>query len=157
VNVPYGYCQCGCGQKTKLAPQSATRSGWIKGEPLRYLLGHSARGRRFHRKVERYKVEDRGYETACWIWQLALKENGYGSVGGPGQRMLYAHRVYYEEANGPIPDGLVIDHLCRQSACVNPDHLEAVTQSENVRRGRRCNAEFGSNVRDLRLEREAGG
>jgi hypothetical protein len=47
-----------------------------------------------------------------------------------------AHRYFYEQHRGPIPDGLVIDHLCRVPACVNPEHLEATNQFENVRRGR---------------------
>jgi uncharacterized UBP type Zn finger protein len=50
-------------------------------------------------------------------------------------KWVYAHRVSYEAANGPIPEGLVIDHLCRVAACINPDHLEAVTQRENMLRG----------------------
>ncbi len=47
-----------------------------------------------------------------------------------------AHRWFYEQAKGPIPDGLSIDHLCRVPPCVNPDHLEAVSHTENVRRGK---------------------
>lgn len=59
----------------------------------------------------------------------------------PGQRhkvikrTYRAHRWYYEQAHGPIPDGLTLDHLCSQRACVNPDHMESVSLSENIRRG----------------------
>lgn len=67
----------------------------------------------------------------CWEWQ-AFRHKGYGRflLGGPTR----AHRVAYEILNGPIPDGMVIDHLCRNKGCVNPTHLEAVSQWENMQR-----------------------
>lgn len=84
----------------------------------------------------RWIEEDRGFVTPCRIWQLAKDDDGYGKVTSQGRRTL-AHRVAYEHGRGPIPEGLQIDHLCRQPSCVNPDHLEAVTSAENVRRGLR--------------------
>lgn len=75
-------------------------------------------------------------KTNCTVWIGATNNRGYGLVSiGEGQIAL-AHRIAYEAEYGPIPDGLVIDHLCRVRNCVNPMHLEAVTVGENNRRGR---------------------
>lgn len=70
----------------------------------------------------------------CWEWTGRLNTNGYGQTR-VGDRRPHAHRVAYELVVGPIPTGLQLDHLCRNRACVRPDHLEPVTQTENVRRG----------------------
>ena len=67
----------------------------------------------------------------CWIWRGRIAPNGYGRLGSK-----YAHRVMYELHVGPIPTGLDVDHLCRVRHCVNPRHLEPVTRSENLRRGK---------------------
>jgi hypothetical protein len=70
----------------------------------------------------------------CWRWEGRLSHNGYGRYYQDG-RSFAAHRIAYELLVGPIPEGLVLDHLCRVPACVRPDHLEPVTQRENVLRG----------------------
>lgn len=69
-------------------------------------------------------------DSGCWNWTGTIADTGYGRV-----RKAYAHRVAYEFWIGPIPDGLQIDHLCRNRRCFNPEHLEAVTQRENILRG----------------------
>jgi hypothetical protein len=78
-------------------------------------------------------------DTGCWDWSGTLLGNGYGQyyVGG-GQKnrvQVLAHRFAFECCRGAIPEGLCIDHLCRNRGCVNPDHMEPVTRGENVLRG----------------------
>lgn len=73
----------------------------------------------------------------CWPWTMARQDSGYGRARLPGYPTMPAHRVAYMLANGPIPDGYHIDHLCRNPPCCNPAHLEAVTPAENHRRTRR--------------------
>ncbi len=73
-------------------------------------------------------------ESGCWEWQRHLDPRGYGKVSVGGGRKQLVHRVSYELHVGPIPDGLTIDHLCRNTSCVRPDHLEPVTLRENIRR-----------------------
>jgi len=75
----------------------------------------------------------------CWEWTAAIgKTGGYGkySYRLDGKvKYVYAHRYAYHVLVGPVPDGLELDHLCRNRKCVNPDHLDPVTRRENVRRG----------------------
>lgn len=73
--------------------------------------------------------------NGCWNWKGA-KVKGYGQINAGGRGVsLWAHRVSYDLFVGPIPEGLVLDHLCRNPACVRPDHLEPVTQKVNILRG----------------------
>lgn len=81
------------------------------------------------------RVDHSSSVFACWIWKGARTSNGYGSFNVGGQRTVPAHRFAYELLVGPIPEGLDLDHLCRVRHCVNPMHLEPVTNAENILRG----------------------
>lgn len=83
---------------------------------------------RFWRKV------DKAGPGGCWLYTGAIAANGYGSFWLHKGQSVLAHRYGYEVQNGPIPDGLSIDHLCRVRACVRGDHLEAVPIAVNILR-----------------------
>jgi len=113
-------CACGCGQQ-------------VKGT---YARGHNQRVRN---NAPTRPLEERFWEKvqptgACWLW-TAGTARGYGRFGVATGDVQPAHRVAYELLVGPVPDGLVLDHLCRITQCVNPDHLEPVTDEENLARG----------------------
>lgn len=79
------------------------------------------------------KIDFNG-DGGCWVWKASLNKAGYGQVRYLGQTRL-AHRSVYRMVVGEIPDGLDLDHLCRNPPCVNPKHLEPVTRRENTLRG----------------------
>jgi HNH endonuclease len=108
--MPDRLCECGCGEAT----------------PRRFRPGHHLR------KGWRWTVASNG----CWNWDNQVDSDGYGrgadySTG----RRTRAHILVYEAHVGPVPEGLQLDHLCRNKRCVNPTHLEPVTNRENTHRG----------------------
>lgn len=136
--MPNGFCECGCGGKTKIIEGTDSRRGWVKGQSMRYLLGHSRRTSGIDYVVDAV--------TGCWLWQLKLSTTGYGRKEG-----TYAHIYYYKLKYGPVPDGKELDHLCRNRACINPDHVEPVSHTINTIRGARTkyNEEIVKEVRRL--------
>lgn len=125
-------CECGCGSPVR----------------KRFISGHNSQIRVL--SASDYIESDMGFTTPCWIWQ-AQKSLGYGKVIIRKKR-VWAHRAMWEQTNGPIPKGLELDHLCRTPACIRPEHLEAVTHLENVRRGRavRVTPEVVAQIHSLR-------
>lgn len=144
-SVPVGICQCGrCGQKTKIAVKTVYRGGKlkaVKGEPLLYVYGHRPV------KAARYVEKDQGYTTPCWVWLLSVDESGYARQSAPGRTKVPMHVFNYEQKHGPMPEGMVPDHLCHNPKtcaggitcshrrCINPDHIEPVTRATNSQRG----------------------
>lgn len=129
---PSGLCMCGCGEKAPIATQMNKRWGHVTGQPMKYVIGHNRR-----KSPEAYRIDKK---TDCWVWVRQTNWAGYGLVsvanGDGTRRKQSAHRYMYEKLVGPIPEGMQLDHLCRNPSCVNPEHLEPVTRSENQRRGR---------------------
>ncbi len=82
-------------------------------------------------RIENYSIAEPN--TGCWLWLGSIGSSGYGHLRVNG-RTRSAARLAYEIFRGSIPEGYEPDHLCRVRSCVNPDHLECVTHSENVRR-----------------------
>lgn len=117
-------CQSEMGERRR-AIARATRPSTRKGPLPRPAID---------RLRQKYVVRDAGHDTQCWMWTASTNALGYGKFGIRGG-WKPSHRVSYELHVGPVPDGLELDHLCRNPRCVNPDHLEPVTHAENVRRG----------------------
>lgn len=99
--------------------------------PFRMIKGGSA-GRRVPLEIRLWSgaVE---CENGCWVWGRSLRGTKYGGLVRDGKGVA-AHRAAWELAKGPIPEGMTIDHLCRNTLCINPSHLEVVTLRENVLR-----------------------
>lgn len=169
--IPFGYCHCGCGQKTRIAPHTSTTYGWVKGQPLKYILHHQAHMRTplSKRLWDRVSVTQNPGE--CWEWAGSVnKKTGYGQISESGdkRKMLLVHRVAYILTYGEIPNGLFVLHSCDNKKCCNPKHLFLGTQQDNmtdkVSKGRQVKGEQRSGhkltedlVRYIRRKYAAGG
>lgn len=122
--TPHDTCRCGA-RKQIVSRLCRSCSNAERAEPVARLA----------RLTESFWSRVEKTET-CWLWTGTRDGQGYGRFGS--KRVFsshFAHRIAYILKRGPIPDGLEIDHLCRNPGCVNPDHLEAVTHRVNLLRG----------------------
>ena len=101
---------------------------------------------------ERFEAKFRPSSKGCWTWTANWHNKGYGLFKSLG-KTVKAHRFSYELYVGPIPEGLQIDHLCRNRTCVNPAHLEPVTNSENLLRSNEHRARASETLRKASLAR----
>jgi hypothetical protein len=90
--------------------------------------------------IERFLVKVNIDPTGCWEWTAFVDRDGYGLFGESKGRTVRAMRFAYEQLVGPIPEGLHLDHLCRNRRCVRPSHLEPVTLAVNNSRGAKAQA-----------------
>lgn len=108
----------------------------MRGQPLRFRPGHAARSpTRLRTAITStdFATVDCGYTTPCWLMLIGVRPDGYSRIKFRG-RFEYAHRAMWIQERGAIPEGKELDHLCKQRACVNPEHLEVVEPRHNARR-----------------------
>lgn len=133
---PSGLCLCGCGERTPIATVTRRPIGHVRGFPILYVNGHRARLMERIPPEERFwALVDRRAVWECWPYLGAKSRKGYGGFTLSWGHSIPAHRYAYELIRGPIPEGLVLDHLCRNPSCCNPWHLDPVPDRINILRG----------------------
>lgn len=151
---PRVYCSPTCTKQARreawnAARETGTRSCAVCGESIDHMrrdatycstrcMQESRARRRGVRPVaaaeKRFWSRVDKTESGCWEWTAGKLASGYGSFRS-ANRAHVSHKFAWELLRGPVPEGLDLDHLCRNRACCNPDHLEPVTRQENLRRG----------------------
>lgn len=148
--IPYGYCQCGCGQKAPLAPRTIESKGWVKGQPLKYIYRHYGHKYTYDELKAMFwaKVAITADDEKCWLWTGRCIKGGYGQKSW-NNKLETTHRISWMIAYGEIPDGLFVLHKCDVRNCVNPKHLflgnHQINMDDMVTKGRSGKGENNSN------------
>jgi hypothetical protein len=113
--------------------------------------------RRTARAIEERFWDSRNidFSESCWRWLRATDHHGYGHLTVGGKRVI-AHRLAYELANGPIPTGMSIDHICHNTSCVQPDHLRVVTHKQNMENRVGAHKNSSTGIRGVSWHKHAG-
>ena len=147
--IPIGNCWCGCGRRTRIATRTVENRCYFLGFPTPYIFGHQTKGKPskkkgsvfVHPNIHPFKFLDGSPKyivnptTGCWDWIGGKDSQGYGQTVYAYKKTKRAHVVSWELHNKQtVPKGFVVDHLCNNPGCCNPDHLEVKTQRENMYR-----------------------
>lgn len=136
-------CLCGCGDNTGFYKKTWKAKGMIAGMPIKFLPGHQHYNKKTSRAARSLQSLPERFSqlympepnSGCWLWEGWTRKDGYGEIRVANE-LRFAHRVSYELSHGvTLKREQHIDHLCRVRCCVNPYHLEVVTNKVNVLRG----------------------
>lgn len=132
--IKFGFCHCGCGEKTRIATGNDRTRGFIKDQPLRFIVGHNGRLQEFRTTAEAFweKVKILSSDE-CWLWQGRVNEDGYGTATYLG-KPYKSHRLSWILTNGEIDEeSIQVLHRCDNPPCCNFHHLFLGTHADNMK------------------------
>lgn len=146
-SIPNGYCQCGCGGRTKRIEFTEKKRGYIKGRYFKFIQGHNSRIAHPMQNAPNdfWGKVCKGKPTDCWLWQGRVHcIDGYGQMDWEG-RTVQAHRLAWELTHGFIPNEMCVLHSCDVRSCCNPSHLflgdRVINNRDRAKKKRSANGE----------------